>query len=129
MNLEELEDNIAREQSKNEIQTIEGLEGSIKNLNQRLILLDSFYTKQSRFSNTLEKIMEDMPSGIQLHNLSISTDLKKVTLTGYAPTREKVLEIKDNLEKSPEWTDVYAPLSNFVEPRDIDFHFSFIIRD
>lgn len=129
MNLEELEDKITFEQSREQIKTIEDLESRIKYLNERLILLDSLQDKQSKFSDTLEKIIQEMPLGIQLHSLSINKELKKITLTGYAPAREQVLEIKDNLEKSAVWTDVYAPLSNFVDPRDIDFQFSFLIKD
>jgi len=51
-----------------------------------------------------------------------------VSLTGYAPNRIILLELKENLERADWVTDFYFPPSNWIEDKDINFYLRFNLK-
>jgi len=52
-------------------------------------------------------------------------DRKEIYLSGFAPTREVLFKLKKNFESKEMIKDLSFPLSNWVEPEDIEFNLRF----
>ncbi len=102
---------------------ITSLDDSIKKLN-------TFYDKQIFFSSLLGKISFAAPSGIYFKALAINTASGKTTcsVTGFALTREILLQFKKNLEANKDFYEITFPPSSWVKPTNIDFDLNFKIK-
>jgi len=120
------------EEKKFKESQIQNLEEKINASNQTLSKLNLFYQNQLNLTEILEKISETLPSGTYLTNLNFSLlttpaegetqkYLAQISLTGFSPTREILLEFKENLEKEEPFGGIYFLPSNWVKPIDIDF--------
>jgi len=103
--------------------------------------LNAFYGQRIYISEILEKISQVFPDNVYLTNLSISPDavledegdgLKrligfKISIAGFSPTREEVIQLKENMEKEKSFKEVFFPLSNWVKSTDVSFSLSFKI--
>jgi len=114
---------------------IQSLQKNLISFNQILLQLDSFYRNQLKLTGTLEKISNTLPPGLYLTNLSLipqSSDKKDwrlvCNMSGYAPTREALLDLKENLENEELFGEIYFPPANWVKSTDISFVVSFKIR-
>lgn len=105
------------------------LEGEIKSYNQILSRLDSFYKDGLDISNVLEKISSFLPEGVYLKSLDFDFSNNKILITGFSPTREKLLEFKKNLEKTNDFAEINFPTLNWVEEFNINFSASFKLDD
>lgn len=116
---------------------IQFLQEKINVLNLSLTELSSFYQKKIYFSEIIEKISQTLPSKTYLTNLAIifspaelpsgkvsEGKLEKVniSLSGFAPTRESLLNFKKNLDQESDFQEVYFPAANWVKSTDIDFY-------
>jgi Tfp pilus assembly protein PilN len=107
---------------------IQNLEEKITSFNQILSKLNSFYSRQISLTEILEKISKDLPSGAHLTTLSFNSENNQVSLSGFSPSQEILLEFKKNLEKEENFQKIYFPLSNWVKLTDIDFIITFQIK-
>jgi hypothetical protein len=123
------------EEKKFEESQIQNLEEKITISNQTLLELNSFYQGQTNLTEILEKISETSPTNVSLVTLDFSplatTKNEKyaaqISLSGFSPTREILLEFKKNLEKEQTFEEIYFPPSNWVKPTNIDFSVNFKI--
>jgi len=108
---------------------IQSLQEQIKATNSILTKLSSFYQKKIYFTEVLERISKTLPEGTYLTNLStvFSSNILKVSLSGFVPTRETLFEFKKNLEKEESFKEIFFPSANWVKPANIDFFISFEI--
>lgn len=127
VSLEELERELALWQTKPEIKELGNLERKIKELNRNLIFLDRHQKERAKLSLFLENLSKDVPTSIQLDNISIKES--KVNIGGYALTREILLSFKNTLENASYVSNFNFPLSNLVKIRDINFVLSFSYGD
>jgi Tfp pilus assembly protein PilN len=104
---------------------LQGIKEEIIAANKDLLKLNSFYQEQIDITNIFEKISEIMPSQMYLTNFSYQKDNLQVSLSGYAPNSELLLEFKKDLEK--EFPDPYFPPQNWIKSTDIDFQVRFNI--
>ena len=116
---------LLQEEKKFKESQIQNLEEKIAISNQTLLKLNSFYQSQNNLTEILEKISEAIPSSTYLTTLNLNLD--KISLSGYSPTREILLEFKKNLEKEKLFEEIYFPPSNWVKPSDIEFSVNFKI--
>ena len=111
---------------------IQNLEEKINTSNQTLSELNLFYQNQLNLTKTLEKISGTLPlkaylTTFSLNPLSTPAEgetqkyLAQVSLGGFSPTREILLEFKEALGKEELFGEIYFPPSNWVKPIDIDF--------
>jgi len=118
---------IVIEQSKIiQTNTIKGIEKKVKELNQELVDLEKISKNQSNFYQTLLNIIPELLSEVNVYNLELSSETKRITVTGFSSTREDLLEIKQKLEKSSRYKEIDFPISNLTNSKNIDFRFSFI---
>ena len=114
-------------------------------INSELTKLNSFYQKKIYFSEIIERISKTLPQKTYLNNLSVvfspakktkeEEEKKekieeakiKVSLSGFASTREFLFEFKRELEKEQDFKKVSFPPANWVKANDIDFFITFEI--
>ncbi len=111
---------LLQKEKKFEESQIQSLEGKIIISNQTLSKLNSFYQDQTNLTEILEKIFETYLTILNL-------DPAQISLSGFSPTREILLEFKKNLEQEELLGEIYFPPSNWVKPTDIDFSVNFKI--
>ena len=126
-------------QKELQISEIQKIEENIKTANQNLIELNSFYKSKTEVYALFEKISKLLPSGVYFTNLSLrpcpepkeKEEEKKcefqVSISGFAPARERLYELRQILESQQEFKEIYLPPSNWAKPFNIDFHLTFKI--
>jgi len=102
------------------------IQKEISEYNQNLLEIKSFYQKQANLVEILEKITQTLPEGVCLN--SFSYQKARISISGYAPTRDILFEFKENLEQGDDFKEVFFPSSNWVKAIDIDFSLSFTIN-
>lgn len=109
---------------------LQGQEEQIREINEKLQKLNSFYGKQVSFSGILEKVSKILPRGIRLASLSsetVKSGDSKISLQGFSPTRDLLLQLKKDLESESGFRDINFPPSNWVKAENIDFSVNFHI--
>ncbi len=107
---------------------IQELEEKIKELNQSLLKLDSFYQEEIGLAGILEKFSKTLPKNTYLTNINFNSVSSQFSLSGFCPNRETLLQFKKNLEKEEKLKEVYFPPTNWVSPTDINFSITFKIN-
>jgi len=70
------------------------------------------------------------PPGVQITNFTVDDVNKTVTINGLSQTRDLVIELYNNiLHDDKNFYRVDYPLDNLVSPTDVNFHFTFLVRD
>lgn len=122
------------EQKETELKTPQArqFEEKIKQSNLILAELKSFYQQAPYLTEVIERISKALPQDVYLTNLSLdSQPLERrelqCRLLGFSPSREALVEFKENLEKDNNFKNVYFPPINWVKPIDIDFSVTFQI--
>ncbi len=118
------------------IEKIEEAREKAKLVNSSLEKLNSFYKDKVYFSPLIEKISRTLPESLYLNDFSIIFIRKlneedytiKISLVGFAPLRENLLEFKSNLESEQDFVNVSFPASNWVKKINIDFSVSFEVE-
>lgn len=117
-------------------ESIEEVKSKVQFINSNLDKMNSFYENKFYFSSLIEKISQTLPENLYLNEFSIislkknSTEdeyVLKISLAGFSPSRDDLLEFKGNLESRKEFVSVTFPASNWVEKINIDFSVSFEI--
>ncbi len=124
-------------QKEEELQTpqMQSLQRSLVDFNQTLFNLNSFYKNQFRLSEPLEKVSAVFPSGVYLTNLSVSPHPETeegyratCNLSGFSPTRDKLLALKENLGKEGYFEEIDFPPANWMKAASINFTASFKVK-
>jgi len=120
-------------QKEVESSKVQDFQEKIKLTNLSFSKLNSFYQGVFNGSEILEKTSGALPPGTYLTNFTLSTITgeeeypAQISLSGFSPNRETLLEFKKNLESQELFKEVYFPPSNWVEPINIDFSVNFKI--
>ena len=93
--------------------------------NRELSKLNSFYQGQINLIEIFTKVSNTLPLGIYLTSFSFSADTSQISLAGFSPTRETLLEFKKNLEGEKSFSQVYFPPNVWIESTDINFSITF----
>lgn len=93
--------------------------------NKELNQVENFFQSQVKIGPILEKINQALPPGSYLTGFSVSGESPapplKISLAGFCPKREQLLDFRKKLEEDPRFGKVDFPASNWVSPSDIDF--------
>ncbi len=107
----------------------------IKEFNETTGQVSRFLKSRSSLSQVIESLEEILPSGIYLTAFDydppgvrvqggeVQQVSSRISVAGFAKTRETLFLFRESLEKHPLFTGLSFPASNWVLPRDI--HFSF----
>ena len=101
-------------------------------INKKLERLDFFYGGSPNITEFLEKIYKIIPENVRLTSISLNFSQKdgnfSVSLRGFSPTRELLIQLKKNLESEATLQDINFPVSNWVKPEDVDFSVNFMVK-
>ena len=101
------------------------IEDKTKELNKSLVKINLKQKEIILWAPIMEELSKITPSGVYLTNLSYQISLDKISLRGFAETREKFLYLQDKLDKSTCFNEIEAPLSNLIKQDNVDFVFYF----
>lgn len=109
---------ITIDQKEKDFKTLQNqkLEEEIKNYNNILSQLESFYKERIDLTDIFEKISAVLPLETYLESLSFNSLNGQISLTGFSPNREKLLEFQENLNKTGYFKDINIPASSWVDP-------------
>ena len=83
-----------------------------------------------KWSNVLKAFAVIPPSEVKINSLNVDPTTKIVSITGFSPTRELVIQLYNNiLQDSNNFYNVDYPFENLMSPVNTHFHFSFHLRD
>jgi len=113
----------ARETDKKK--AIEEFEARVGLMNLEIERIKNFYDSKVYFSDLAERISVVLPSGVYLNDISMDfvqdKNIVKVSLNGFSPSRDALLELKENMEMEEDFQNVHFPQSDWVKEFNIDF--------
>lgn len=107
---------------------IQELQAKIISANQTISFLDSFYQNPFLFTKTLETVSKVLPQEVVLSSISVvpqNRSIAQISISGFAPSREVLFELKKALEGQSGLSGISFPPSNWIEATDINFSVSF----
>lgn len=121
-------DTIQRQIQSSGAEEIKTIEGKINGFNDYLTKISTFQKNHVNVANIIETITKKQSRDVTLNSISLQTDTNKISLRGTAKTRESFLRFKNDLEKTPYFTDINSPLTNIINPVDISFNMEFVLK-
>lgn len=115
------------EKERTETVQAQDLFKKVSDTNIVLTKLDSFYYQQIHLTKAIEKINRLLPSGTYLNSFYYLEKTSKIVLVGFSPSREELLEFKDNLEQEKAFQKIDFPPGLLAKSSNIDFNISFKI--
>lgn len=100
------------------------IEDKVDKINSYLSVIKKIQDNKTDFSKTLIEISTITPKGIRLYNLKLNKEEKKFELSGNANSRDNLLKLQENLNKSQYFTKIESPISNLISPTNINFSFT-----
>lgn len=109
---------------------------SIEQFNWQVNSLSAFFQKRASQTAVLERLASLKPEGIVFSVFSYTAptvvavgdqqrqDPAKISVSGFAPTRDVLLEFREHLQNDSSFQNVQFPPSNWVSPFDITFSFT-----
>jgi len=112
-------------QTSSQSEAFKNFEDEINQINGKLNYLDALENGSRHYSFALEKLTELVSQDIKFTSFSVSQN--KISLSGFAASRESLLAFKDSLSRSPYFDKVDMPF--VLKQTDIDFFVSFEIKE
>lgn len=125
---EEEKNTIQRQIQSSGAEEIKTIEGKINTFNNYLTKISALQKNHVNVANIVEIIARKQSQDVTLNSISLQTDTDKISARGTAKTRESFLRFKNDLEEIPYFTDINSPLSNIINPVDINFNIEFTLK-
>lgn len=100
---------------------------SIKKINQELEQINRIQKNHQYYSRLLIGLADLIPEGVRLESISVDKQ-GQMALYGFAPRRDQVIALKQNLEQSKFFENVESPLSNLTKQEAINFYFKLKLK-
>ncbi len=125
-----LESDIERLKQQVNKQDNAAIKKEITGINNIVNDFKSLYEGAPHWSNVLKEFSKLPPTSVTISSLQVDLKTKAVSINGYAPTREAVIELYNNiLRDEKHFTGVDYPLENVAKPTENNFHFTFYVQD
>ncbi len=103
---------------------------TIKDVNTAVSDFNSLAANSPKWSKFVKAFVALPPDGIKISQLNADIAKKTVTINGYSPSRELVIKMYENIKQDTKnFYNVDYPLENVVKAKDVNFHFTFYIKD
>ena len=93
----------------------------IERVNRLAHAVEEHESKRGDLAGLFESILRDVPPGVRIASLRIKSQTRELSLVGFAPTRQHLLELLKNLERNARVATVSSPITNIIREVDIDF--------
>ena len=107
-----------------QIMKVEDDEKNISYYNANFSKLEVIYKNQTNASLMIKELIDSLPQGIYLKNLSLTGN--KAAVSGYCPDRDSLVLFKRNLEGKTNFQKLDFPANDWVEQKDINFSLNFV---
>lgn len=97
------------------------LNNQIFAVNKKIDFLDKLQNDFVIWSPNLEKLFNSTPIGIELSSININYTSKDIKISGYAQTRDALLQFKENLKNSDVLKSVDLALKDLLKSTNIQF--------
>ncbi len=102
----------------------------VKELNGFITDYQQLASTTPRWSKVLRAFSELPPDGVQVTSVTADVGRRTVSIRGFAPEREQVIEFYNRIRADADHFEaVDYPLENVERPRNVSFHFSFVVKD
>lgn len=102
----------------------------IKDINSTLTDFETLSMAAPRWSGVLESFAKLVPKNVLISNFTASSVDGEIEIRGFAPTRELVIELYNNINADKvHFKDINYPLENVAKPLNVQFSFRFYIQD
>ena len=105
----------------------QALKKELAEFNSHLSNLIKFEDGHAFWSEVLIELARITPADIAIDALTADREDKKMTVIGFAQTRDSVLQFRRNLLDSAFFEDVNFPLSNLIRPNEVSFRYTFFV--
>lgn len=81
------------------------------------------------WSQLLKAFTPLVPDGVHVLTFTVDTKTDQVNITGFAPTRQQVILLHDNIAAdTAHFTNIDYPLENVSKEANINFHYTFTVN-
>lgn len=102
----------------------------IKVVNSQIENFSDLINKAPQWSGVFAAFLQDVPPDIHITQVTANAEKKEITINGYAPTRELVEELYNNINADKDhFKEINYPLENVSQPTDVKFTFTFTVQD
>ena len=102
---------------------------TVKLINKKLGQIEFIQSKYRQITPLLPKITETLPNAINLTALDVNIKNKTMQITGFALSRDNLLEFQTRLEEA-EWVEkVDIPVDQLTKKDNINFSFSTALKE
>jgi Tfp pilus assembly protein PilN len=102
----------------------------IKDINSRITDFKNLSDSAPKWSKVLKAFAVLPPPGTKINGLTIDLAKKSINISGFGDTREAVIALYESVKQdSQQFFNIDYPLENVAKPTDVNFHFTFYIKD
>ena len=106
------------------------LKARIKLINSQIGDFNTITLSTPTWSKVLRSFAELVPEQVAIQSFTADAVKKQVLISGFAPSREQVIALYNNIAADREhFSNIDYPLENVTKPTDVSFHFSFTVVD
>lgn len=97
------------------------LENVSQEINQKLLKIEKIKKESRPIYDIFKSLALNLKNETKLKNIYYSSSQKKINLTGFALSRNDLLNLKDDLEKNKYFSSVNLPIYFLAQKTDINF--------
>lgn len=102
----------------------------IRAVNAKMSDFYSLTSKTPQWAGVLAAFVKNVPDGVKITQFNADAKLQQVTINGYSPSRDLVIDLYNNINADKEhFKNIDYPLENVTQPTNVQFHFTFFIAD
>lgn len=90
-------------------------------INEKINTIDSIQNDFYKYSVILNDFNKNISPDINLNNLIIDQANQKIIFKGFSANRDALLNFKKYMEEQDGFSEIYFPISNLLEKKDINF--------
>lgn len=103
----------------------EEIENNVNDFNSKLTKIQSIESQKISWSSILLNLSSSTPTNVQIKTFSAADNNKRITITGYAETRNDIAVFKEKLEKSEYFKNVtFSSSVHNEENKNFSFNIS-----
>ncbi len=102
----------------------------IRLVNAQLDDFSKLSDKTPQWAEIIAALIKDIPDSVKITQFNADTAKQEITITGYSPTRDLVIELYNNINSDKaHFKNINYPLENVSQPTDVRFFYKFSVAD
>lgn len=103
------------------------LQEDIQELNETLKNFDQLLINRHKWSGVFVEIAQILPTNIRVDSVELDRETGKVKMSGFAQSRDSVLQFRKNILASNIFMNVDFPLANLESANNLDWSYEFFV--